>query len=93
MTRVLSELGMSINEAINQSPFYTFVCNILGQHFIDARDDPSIIELCEVKSQNEVKLQIYKYSEEEFKLRSKFQKLRESQIFIDKRNNERDLTT
>jgi hypothetical protein len=48
MVRVLQELGFTLNDAINKSHLYTFVGNILGEHFIDARDEPSIIELCQV---------------------------------------------
>ncbi len=50
LVRILIEYGIDRREAQNNYNHYTLVGNIMDKGYIDARDYPDIIEMCELSN-------------------------------------------
>ena len=69
IVRILMEYGIDRSEALKTYNRYTLVANVKNKCFIDGRDNPHIIELCELSNYKEINLQIKKYSDDEIRQR------------------------
>jgi len=63
------ECGLDRSEAIKNFNHYTLVGIYMDRFYIDGRDNPYLIEMCELSNFTKINLQIKKYSDDEMRQR------------------------
>ena len=69
IVRILMEYGLDRSEALKNYNHYTLIGNFMDKYYIDARDNPYIIEICEFSNYKQINLQVKKYSDDEIRQR------------------------
>lgn len=69
IARILIEYGLGREEALKNYNQYTLVGNLMDRSYVDGRDYPQIIDMCELNNYKKINLLIKKYTDDEMRQR------------------------
>jgi hypothetical protein len=69
IVRILIEYGLSREEALKNYNQYTLVGSLMDRSYVDGRDYPQIIDMCDLTNYKKINLLIKKYTDDEMRQR------------------------